>query len=123
MTSSFCYGTPACWLVQWSPPGGKPAKDAQTKGVNWTDIRKALKNKAFAGSVPAVFIPLAPLNPQTLFVGWIPTAMNSKTNRCVVQKPYSVPCMRRTIPRIGVVKTENIAIGNVGFDITSKAIH
>ena len=68
-------------------------------------------------------IPLAPLNPQTLFTGWIPTAMNSKTNRCVVQKPYSVPCMRRTIPEIGIVKAEDIAIGNVGLGITSKAIH
>ena len=63
------------------------------------------------------------LNPQSLFVGWIPSAMNSKTNRCVVQKPYSVPCMRRTIPGIGIVKAEDIAIGNVGLGITSKAIH
>ena len=32
----------------------RPAKDAQTRGVNWADIRKVLKNQAFAGSVPAV---------------------------------------------------------------------
>ena len=38
-----------------SPPGGRPAKDAQTRGGDRADVRKAPKNKAFAGSVPAVF--------------------------------------------------------------------
>ena len=39
---------------QGPPPGGRPAKDAQTRDGGLADIKKALKNKAFLGSVPAV---------------------------------------------------------------------